>query len=102
MWRVAAVSTLFLRETGRSNRRVKVQQSRLIRLAIAIVIGVLVTNVLAWECDLRGWRRDLVRGAPFLVAICWVLCGRGRNEASRGFRISQCEPRHGQRRKYRR
>ena len=102
MRQVAVVSTLFLPETGRSNRRVKVQQSRFIRLAMAIIIGVLVTNVLAWEFDLRGWRRDLVRGAPFLAAICWMLCGRGRTEVSGRFRISQCEPRHGQRRKYRR
>lgn len=102
MRRVAVVSTLFLLETGRSNKRVTVQQSRLIRLAMAIIIGVLVSNVLAWEFDLRGWRRDLVRGTPFLVAICWMLCGRGRTEASCRFRISQCEPRHGQRRKYRR
>jgi hypothetical protein len=47
------------------------------RCVVLLLIAVqLIVLSLAWSWDLDGWRRDLFRAAPALLALPWLMTAR--------------------------
>jgi hypothetical protein len=49
------------------------------RAAFFVVVIGLVTLIISWRLDLSGWRSDILRACPSLVALPWLAAARKRH-----------------------